>query len=184
MNIFCDECRRNIATVFLTKISGSEVSKAQLCEDCARRLEESTEAANLLACLPQLLSGLQSADSEVGEQLVDDVLSGELVTCESCGTSFNDFRKMGFLGCSNCYEAFGEALEKVIEEYQGAVEHVGKMPGKVSEEAKLRKRLLELERNLERQIAEEQYEAAAAARDQINEIKGIMRSRGRNGEPQ
>ena len=31
MNIFCDECKKNIATVFLTKISGNEVSKVQLC---------------------------------------------------------------------------------------------------------------------------------------------------------
>jgi len=179
MNIFCDECRKNIATVFLTKISGSEVCKAQLCEECARKLEETTEAANLLAFLPQLLSSLQGPE---GGELLDEVLSGELVICESCGTSFNDFRKMGFLGCAHCYVAFGDPLERLIGEFQGASEHVGKMPGKISDGAKLRKRLMELERHLERQIAEEQYEAAATARDQINEIKGLMKTGGKDGE--
>jgi protein arginine kinase activator len=170
MNIFCDECKKNIATVFLTKISGNEVSKVQLCEECAKRMEETTEAANLLAFLPQILSGLQGME----EHLVEDVLSGELLTCDSCGTSFNDFQKMGFLGCAKCYEVFGEPLAKVILEFQQAEEHLGKTPGKVSEGARLRKRLVELERHLEHQIAEEHYEAAAAVRDQIKEIEGKL----------
>lgn len=170
MNLFCDECKKNIATVFLTKISGSEVSKVQLCEDCARRMEETTEAANLLAFLPQILSGLQGVD----EQLTEDVLSGELLTCEFCGTSFNDFQKMGLLGCSRCYEAFGVPLMNVIFEFQEAEEHTGKSPGKLSEGARLRKKLVELERSLEHQIAEEKYEAAASVRDQIKEIEGRL----------
>lgn len=178
MNIFCDECRKNIATVFLTKISGNEVSRVQLCDDCARKMEETTEAANLLSYLPQLLSGLQGAE----EMVVDDMLTAELVTCEACGTSFNDFQKMGYLGCPECYRVFGESLEKIIFELQEASEHVGKMPGKVSEGALLRKRMLELERGLERQIAEEQYEAAAAMRDQIRELRGIIDSEADNGE--
>lgn len=178
MNIFCDECKKNIATVFLTKISASEVSRVQLCEECAKKMEETTEAANLLAFIPQILSGMQAVD----ENVVEDVLSGELVTCGSCGTSFNDFQKMGFLGCPGCYEEFGEPLERVILEFQESSEHVGKMPGKVSESARLRKRLVELERHLERQIAGEQYEAAAAARDQINEIRGKLSREGAEGE--
>lgn len=167
MSIFCDECKKNIATVFLTKISGNEVSKVQLCEECAARMEETTEAANLLAFLPQILSGLQGVD----DHLVEDVLACELITCGSCGTSFNDFQKMGFLGCSRCYESFGEPLKKVIFEFQESGEHTGKMPGKVSETARLRKRLLELEKDLEHQITHEEYEAAAAVRDSIREIE-------------
>ena len=170
MNIFCEECKKNIATVFLTKISGSEVSKVQLCEECAARMEETTEAANLLAFLPQILSGLQGVE----EHLVEDVLSCELIACEFCGTSFNDFQKMGFLGCAGCYDSFGEPLKKDIIEFQESEEHVGKMPGKVSEGARLRKRLLDLERDLEQQVAEEEYEAAAAVRDQMREIEGRL----------
>jgi len=180
MNIFCDECKKNIATVFLTKISSNEVSKVQLCEDCADRMEETTEAANLLAFLPQILSGLQGMD----EQAADDVLASELITCEFCGTSFNDFQKMGFLGCASCYEAFGEALDGVLLDFQESTEHIGKIPGKASQSARLRKRLLELERYLERQIDEEEYEAAAAVRDQIVEIQGKLEMENEGGKEQ
>lgn len=167
MSIFCDECKKNIATVFLTKISGTEVSKVQLCDECARKMEEATETANLLSFIPQILSGLQSMD----QHQVDEVLAGELITCGRCGTSFNDFQKMGFLGCSGCYSAFAKPLESVIFDFQGAGEHTGKMPRKVSHQAKLRKKLIELERDLERQVAAEEYEAAARVRDRIHEME-------------
>ncbi len=170
MNIFCDECKKNIATVFLTKVSATEVSKVQLCEECAKRMEETTEAANLIAFLPHILAGLQGMDEEVSEE----VLPGELSVCDSCGTSYNDFSKMGYLGCADCYGAFAEPLGRIIMEFQDGDEHRGKVPGKASKGALLRRRLVELERNLARQISTEQYEAAAAVRDQIREIEGRL----------
>jgi len=180
MNIFCDECKKNIATVFLTKISGNEVSKVQLCEDCARRMEETTEAANLIAFLPQLLGGV--APSTVDDGAAEDVLGTEPMECAVCGTSYNDFQKMGNLGCAHCYEEFGETLLRVILEFQESSEHIGKIPGKLSESARLRMQRMELERNLERRIASEEYEAAASVRDQIREIEGILETEGGDGE--
>lgn len=178
MNIFCDECRKNIATVFFSKLTGSEFTRVQLCEECAQKMEETTEAANLLAALPHLIGGVQGG----AEDLDGELMSGELITCGWCGTSFHDFRKMGFLGCERCYQAFAEPLEGVLYGLQGATEHVGKAPGKLSNEARLRKRLLELEHHLEQQIAEEEYEAAAAVRDQIREIRGILGGEGNEGD--
>lgn len=180
MGLLCDECNKNIATVFLTKMSGNEVSRVQLCEECARKMEETTEAANLLAFIPQILSGLQGVE----EDLVDDVLSNEVISCEACGTSFNDFQKMGFLGCSECYRAFGEPLRRVIVDFQGSGEHVGKMPAKLSRTAMLKKKMLELEERLRSQIEEEEYEAAAMVRDQIKEIEDTLDMEGRDGDGQ
>ena len=174
MNIFCDECKKNIATVFLTKISSSEVSRVQLCEECAKRMEETTEAANLLAFLPNLISNIQAA----AENALEEDFSGEIMTCASCGTSWSDFQKMGFLGCATCYKAFGNSLMDVIRDFHEATEHVGKTPGKLSERARLRRKLVELERDLERQIAEERYEAAASVRDKIKKIKGKLEGKG------
>lgn len=179
MNIFCDECKKNIATVFLTKISGNEVSKVQLCEDCARRMEETTEAANLIAFLPQLLTGVAPITDE---GLAEEVLGAGPMVCPSCGTSFNDFQKMGNLGCGHCYETFGETLLRVILDFQESSEHIGKIPGKLSENARLRMKRMELERSLERRIVREEYEAAASVRDQIREIEGILETERGDGE--
>jgi protein arginine kinase activator len=36
--------------------------------------------------------------------------------CPNCGYEFAEFLETGFLGCSKCYEAFGNELEPYIEE--------------------------------------------------------------------
>ncbi|MDD5748628.1 MAG: UvrB/UvrC motif-containing protein [Actinomycetota bacterium] len=134
-------------------------------------MEETTQAASLLSFLPQVLAGIQGLE----EHIPDEILSDNLSTCESCGTSWSDFKKIGFLGCGSCYEAFGDSLLKVIREFQESEEHIGKAPAKLPEKARLRRKLLELEKRLERQIAEEHYEAAASVRDQIREIEGKLK---------
>ncbi len=179
MSIFCDECGKNIATVFLVKLAGSEISRLQLCEECSKKMEEATEAASLIALVPQIISGMQSA---VDGNLQEEVFSGEPRVCEECGTSLNDFKKLGYLGCSSCYKAFGDALENSILEFHGSNKHTGKTPTKLSREARLRLKIAELERNLRKRIAEEEYEAAAAVRDEIRQIESILNSEGSESE--
>ncbi len=173
MSIFCDECGKNIATVFLIKVAGSEISRAQLCEECSKKMDEATEAASLIALMPQIISGMQSA---VDGNLQDEVFSGEPIVCEECGTSFNDFKKLGYLGCSACYRVLGDPLENVIFDFHGSNKHTGKTPTKLSREARLRLKLAELERSLRKRIAEEEYEAAAAVRDEIKQIESMLDS--------
>lgn len=179
MSIFCEDCGKNIATVFLVKVAGGEISRLQLCEECSKKMEEATESARLIALVPQIISGMQSA---VEGNLQEEIFSGEPIVCGECGTSFNDFKKLGYLGCSVCYKVFGDALENTIFEFQGSNRHTGKTPTKLSREARLRLRIAELERNLRERIAEEEYEAAAAVRDRIRKIESILNSEGSESE--
>jgi len=70
----------------------------------------------------------------------------------------------------------------VIRDFQEAGEHIGKMPRKISETSRLRRKLIELERHLERQIAEEEYESATAVRDEIREIETMIDTEGKKRE--
>lgn len=36
--------------------------------------------------------------------------------CGHCGYAFNDFLRTGFLGCSQCYQAFHDELERYLDE--------------------------------------------------------------------
>ena len=36
--------------------------------------------------------------------------------CENCGYDFNEFLRTGFLGCSECYKAFNNELERYLDE--------------------------------------------------------------------
>lgn len=167
MKLFCDRCGKNIATVFISKGGGPDVEKVQLCAECARLYEDVQDESGLISLLPQILAGIQ----EEGEEMdAEEFLTGELLLCESCGTTYNDYREMGLLGCARCYEAFGETLRESIHQFQGAALHNGKLPVNPSEGALLRYRMLELERRLKQQVAVEDYEKAAEIRDEIREI--------------
>ncbi len=49
-------------------------------------------------------------------------------TCPSCGTTMEDFRKSGLLGCAKCYEALRAELTPAIRRIQGRVQHAGRAP--------------------------------------------------------
>ena len=157
----CDRCNKP-ATVHLTDIVGGEKIEKHLCEDCAAE-----EGIAIKAEMPigQLLEEfiLHTADAEE-----------EAMTCDVCGMTFREFREQGLLGCPNDYEAFEKGLLAMLKRAQhGASEHVGKVPHRAGRENKKHSAVLRLRADLKAAISAEDYERAAALRDQIKEYEGI-----------
>ncbi len=48
--------------------------------------------------------------------------------CEGCGTTLEEFRHTGLLGCADCYTAFRAELLPTIRYIQGKLQHEGKAP--------------------------------------------------------
>jgi protein arginine kinase activator len=92
-------------------------------------------------------------------------------TCEKCGMSFEEFQKVGKLGCSHCYDVFSERLKPILKRLHGAVEHSGKITGKASESIKLSREIQKLKDLLNEAIKNEQYEKAAELRDKIRSLE-------------
>ena len=156
----CDKCDRP-ATVHLTEILGDEKIEKHLCEDCA-----ASEGITIKADIPisQLLEDfiLQAADVEE-----------EPLVCDVCGLTFKEFRDEGVLGCPHDYEAFERGLGPMIQRAQGgAAEHVGKVPHRAEDAEKKHTAILRLRAELKTAIGAEDYERAAALRDQIKELDG------------
>src|SRR5580698_9658358 len=100
----CDICGKKKATVHLTEIVDEQMSEMHLCEECARQKSSQMEQQFGLA---DLLAGLSDtskapASSKEGEKSV--------LKCTRCGLPYEDFRKFGRLGCSECYTSFKEHL--------------------------------------------------------------------------
>ncbi len=143
-------------------MDGEKIEK-HLCEDCA-----AGEGITIKADLPisQLLEDfiLQSVEGEKPQELV----------CDVCGLSFSEFRDKAILGCPNDYKAFAEQLDALLQRaQQGACEHVGKVPRHSGRSQKKQNAVLKLRAQLRGAIAAEDYEQAAALRDQI---KGLEES--------
>ncbi|WP_337740378.1 UvrB/UvrC motif-containing protein, partial [Allisonella histaminiformans] len=110
------------------------------------------------------------------------------MSCPSCGTTYQDFRQSGKLGCPSCYEAFREKLRPLFQQAGGSHNHTGKGPkisiskdgdadtsGSVKNpevEKKVSPEVAELNKKLLQCIKEERYEDAARIRDEIKRISG------------
>ncbi len=172
----CDLCGKEQATVHLTEIIDNKVTELHLCEGCAREKGAQMEQHFGLA---DLLSGLADFGKapEGGEGV-----SSRTMTCANCGMSYADFRKIGRLGCSQCYEAFREQVTPLLKRIHGAPHHSGKHPTAVSAASpgrpaaakpapRPKSELRQLKERLQRAIQSEEFEEAARIRDKIREME-------------
>jgi protein arginine kinase activator len=97
------------------------------------------------------------------------------VRCPNCGLSFSDFRRLGHLGCNECYETFDNQIEPMLRRLHGSTEHVGKkLNANVDPKADKHLTIKKLEEELQQAVSQEAYEKAAQIRDQIRELKNEL----------
>lgn len=164
----CDICGKVEATVHLTEIVDNKISKLHLCEECARRKGAEMEEH---FGLTDLLAGLADFGTKASPQ------KEKALKCPKCSMTYEDFKKAGRLGCSECYTSFEESLVPLIKRIHGSAEHIGKSPARVFEKAQPKKaagkvdKREELKSRLQRAIKMEEFEEAARLRDKIRELE-------------
>lgn len=170
--MICEICKKNEANVYITKVINGMKQELRICDKCAREKEGFGIEENISFSTPfsfqNILSGLMDYVNKPSE-----VTRVSELVCKNCGTTYNDFKKTGLLGCSECYQNFSNTLNPVIKRVQGNVEHVGKIPKKLGKDIMERKRLTKLKEELQKAIASEEYEKAARIRDEIREIQSM-----------
>ncbi|MGA1100542.1 MAG: UvrB/UvrC motif-containing protein [Opitutales bacterium] len=131
--------------------------KMDLCESCAQE-KGVTNPDNL--SIGSLLDNQPKFES-----------SSASMTCESCGTTHQDFKKGGRLGCEACYHVFRPVLEPLLDGMHAGINHLGKIPSRSVE----RKTVLEsedaLRKALQKAVEEENYEKAAELRDRLKKLQ-------------
>ncbi len=156
--MLCCICKEKPATVHYTKIDGDKMQKVDLCEDCAKSKGVNDPTSFALA---DLLLGLGAS------QEVEQASGGAQVKCPRCGFTQADFKKSGRLGCPECYQTFAEGLEGLLKTMHKGTRHIGKIPEALRQSRDLSDRLQTLQRKLAKAIEEEDFEQAAALRDEI-----------------
>lgn len=163
--MLCGECKKNLASVHLTKIVNNEMSKVHLCEECAGSRAASFEPniANPFMALPELLMTILNS-----MEVIEDPSMSEIPQrCPSCQSSFNDLRETGRFGCPDCYEAFKDKIKPLLSRIHGHAEHSGRMPKTASSRIQTQIELRKLKKQLQSCIKNENYEKAASIRDEI-----------------
>jgi protein arginine kinase activator len=159
----CDICGKKKATVHLTEIVDDQMSEMHLCEECARQKSVQMEQQFGLA---DLLAGLADFGKSPKEE------PHEAVKCPNCGMDYDEFRKFGRLGCSQCYDAFKMHLGTLLKKVHGSNHHLGKSPARISQAEKEKiGSFQELKVQLQQAIQMEDFERAAEIRDKIRDLE-------------
>ncbi len=158
--MLCCICKVKPATVHLTQIAGDKMQKVDLCEDCAK----TKGTGDPTFSLADMLLGLGAS------QEIEQAAGGAEVKCPHCGFTQADFKKSGRLGCPDCYQTFGEALEGLLKTMHKGTRHVGKVPEALRQSRDLSDRLKIMQRKLAKAIQDENFEEAAALRDEIKQL--------------
>jgi protein arginine kinase activator len=161
--MLCDVCKCNDATVFLTQILEGKMQKVNLCDACSK--EKGVQDPTGFA-LADLLLGIGAAEE------IEKGASTE--KCPVCGFSQADFKKTGRLGCSECYVTFADGLGSLLKAMHKGTEHVGKLPERAQRTMTLNRRMRTLAENLQKAVADENYETAASLRDQIRQLENEL----------
>ncbi len=160
--MLCDICNKNPATVHLTEIIDEQMNELHLCEECASQKSVQMEQQFGLS---DLLAGLAEFNKPSLEKGAQDL------KCSNCGLTYNDFKKIGRLGCGECYSTFKKYLGSLLKRIHGSNLHVGKSPLKVAVGLKKNIDLSGLRQKLQKAIETEAFEEAARLRDQIKEME-------------
>jgi protein arginine kinase activator len=174
--MLCDSCGKNPATVHLTEIIDEQMSELHLCEECARKKSEQMEQQFGLG---DLLGGL----AEFGKPTLDK--EDTSLKCPKCGLSYAEFKKVGRLGCADCYVSFKKYLGPLLKKIHGSNIHFGKSPVNLPKApSKKKPEAQDLRAKLQKAIEMEAFEEAASLRDQIKEAEKKQSDEPGQGEVQ
>ena len=167
--MLCQHCKKNEATTVVKTMINGKYAEYRLCPECARELGYDAMFPDFTADFGGLLSSFFSNALPA--------ISGA-AHCNSCGSTLNDIKRTGKVGCADCYDVFFSELMPTIRSIHGNTEHKGKRPGAIEYTVNEEKtdersdRIAQLRAELKQAIEDENFERAAQLRDEIKGSEG------------
>lgn len=166
--MICNMCKDKVATIRLKEIINNSVTEVHLCQVCYETHEQKG-----LFLTNELASSKEAADAEAGSGKQKSKSKAKHKKCPACGTTEEQFRAKGRLGCSDCYGVFASAMAPILSTIHGSTEHRGKAPHHAVRTLDLKAELKKLQEDLQRAILSENYERAAKLRDKIKQFESM-----------
>jgi protein arginine kinase activator len=151
----CDVCESE-ATVFLTQIINGQMTTVNLCDSCSQAKGVTDEMGFGLA---EAFLNQPTPSTEVTEGV-----------CEACGFTAAQLKKIGRMGCPECYTAFRDGLDGLLKAMHKGTRHVGKTPSKIAKSRHVQGNINHLREELANAVRDERYEDAARLKNEIDRI--------------
>ncbi|HET7224978.1 MAG TPA: UvrB/UvrC motif-containing protein [Candidatus Eisenbacteria bacterium] len=165
--MLCQICGKNPATVHFTEIHDNKMSEIHVCERCAEDKGLHASPKKHKFDIADLLAGMVDNMTTTEEERVGRV------QCPRCGLLYSGFKETGRLGCSECYTAFQFQLRPLLRRIHGETRHSvkAKRPTRDGEGASRSRQIQRLHDELQRAVEREEFERAAAVRDEIKRLE-------------
>ncbi len=190
--MLCQNCGKNEVNFRYTQIINGVKKEMALCDKCARELGLESIDFNM----PINFSSFFTDFFHDTEGFLPSFTKTNLLECNKCGMTFDDFANTGEFGCGNCYITFADRISPVLKNLHGSSKHIGREYKDSIDELEYNKKQFEdsqnkkgtkkettekqekaeqkdkseiekLKKELQKAIKEERYEDAAKIRDQI-----------------
>lgn len=165
--MLCEECGERDATVMVTTVINGETTTRNLCRECVKKYQQGGDISTLLAAI---LSSMYKAKEAGGK------------ACPKCGMTLAEFNSGGMFGCSECYRAFRQELDPMLNRIQGRVQHAGRRPYMDPAAQAKAEKMTRIRRAMEAAVSEEAFEEAARLRDELKALSGSVRESGETEE--
>ncbi|MBE6601204.1 MAG: hypothetical protein E7637_01700 [Ruminococcaceae bacterium] len=172
--MLCEKCKKRTATVFYNENINGKTRAYSLCGECAAKLREKGDI--------QEITSMIGSFADPFSMLQHDLFSGfyGLPTsknasaekkCPVCSSKYSDIAASGKVGCPTCYEIFSDELSRTIQSVHGTTVHIGSVPSRHRAQKAKAEKLKQLRRLLQEAVQAENFEKAAALRDEIRTLE-------------
>lgn len=162
--MLCEQCHEREAAVHMTRYINGEKTELHLCQECARQRGDMSIFSPFT--INDLLTGLldmAAPSTQIGRT--------EDIKCDTCNMTYSQFKKIGRLGCEDCYRYFQRELDPILKRIQGGVRHTGKVPSRMGFSYRLKREIEQLRAELQKAVDTEAFEEAAKLRDEIRDLE-------------
>ena len=161
----CQICGKHNASMLVRQIIDGKAKELYICRACAKKNHLYADDRKIHLSLKAIFDGLVS-HSEGKE---DSNEGGRPVVCPDCGTPLSRVKEKKTIGCPRCFFYFRDTVLKIMQDTAGEVFYAGDISSQPEIFSGAEISLQHLEEELQKALANEEYELAAYLRDKIKE---------------
>ncbi|MBQ9785180.1 MAG: UvrB/UvrC motif-containing protein [Clostridia bacterium] len=181
--MLCEKCKKRTATVFYNENLNGKTRSYSLCGECAAKLREKGDLQDITSMIGSFADPFADLHDDLfggffGMPTLKSVHAEK--KCPTCGCSYSDIAREGRVGCADCYVTFENELSRTLQSVHGTTSHTGAVPSRHRARQARAEQLKRLKTDMQDAIAKEDFERAAALRDEIRKLEAD--GNGKDGE--
>ena len=160
--MICDMCKLNEAKVSVEQVADGVTKNIYLCPACSQRLGFGMFSKTIDISITKIL-GSDDEDNDDGRKSEQ---------CPVCGLSFREIESKKMMGCPECFSFFKAEIMEILGKKKKNLKYSGFITDEQSSETFFETHSSEeLHEELKKAVETEDYERAAALRDEIKALE-------------